>query len=113
MFIFFDENTDLRIRERAKMISDSDALRHFNEHAVTPNCFGFNGPVRMSDLTKKDREDIKYEIAARALGECIMHGPLDLDSLQNGMILRRAAKRAARKKDFWLYQRVGLAQFSV
>lgn len=79
MFIFHDQVIEAKIIAEAANVANEVGLCPF--------------PIKLSDLTQKDRKDIKYEIAAERLGECIMHGPLSCDSVQYHRIWSRAAKR--------------------
>lgn len=91
MFIFHDQATEAKIIAEAATVTNEEMLAAINE---TPfYLFPEGTQVKLSDLTPKDREDIKYEIAAERLGECIMHGPLSCDSVQHHRIWSRAAKR--------------------
>lgn len=91
MFIFHDQAIEAKIIAKAATVTNEEMLAAINE---TPfYLFQEGTQVKLSDLTLKDREDIKYEIAATRLGECIMHGPLSCDSVQNHRIWSRAAKR--------------------
>lgn len=87
MFIFHDQVIETKIIAEVANVPNEEMLAAINEVGLCPF------PIKLSDLTPKDREDIKYEIAAERLGECIMHGPLSCDSVQYHRIWSRAAKR--------------------
>ena len=96
MLAFHDQSVEAKIKAEAKNVTNEEMLAAINECSFL--VFPEGTKVMLSDLTPKDREDIKYEIAANRLGECIMHGPLAIDSVQNHRIWSRAAKRTEKRK---------------
>lgn len=103
-FHFYDPALELKIREAASKVTDKEVLKAINDSRPMDYSFCVYGPegfqettcVKLSDLTKKDREDIRFEIAVSRCGGSTMHGPLAGDSLQNHRIWSRSARRESR-----------------
>ena len=95
--MFFLSGTEEQFNEaknNAALITDEEV-----QTALDENFFDFfpihgeNEKITLRDLTKKDLEDIKFEIAAERIGLFGMHGALACDSVQHHKIIERHNKR--------------------